>query len=187
MRRWDKTEEDRLRREYQRLTPRELLKVFGRSIKSISRKAEEMGLTKDEDTTFKSHSQATKKKWDLKYFNRRETSRRFLEMIKNRDQSGSKNPNWKGDQRKEPQQRDREGERYKSWRRKVFERDNYTCFSCQKRGGDLEAHHIELFSTHIHLRHVVSNGITLCKKCHKSIRQREKNFEEKFKKYVNAI
>lgn len=58
---------------------------------------------------------------------------------------------------------------YKFWRFRVFERDNYTCQNkgCNQIGGELNAHHIEHFATHKELRFVVSNGLTLCKKCHK--------------------
>ena len=55
---------------------------------------------------------------------------------------------------------------YKEWKDKVFERDNYTCRCCGKRGGNLNAHHLYNFSEYKDLRYEVSNGITLCEKCH---------------------
>ena len=56
--------------------------------------------------------------------------------------------------------------RYKEWRKAVFERDNYTCQECGRRGGYLEADHINQFSLYPKLRFEVSNGRTLCKRCH---------------------
>jgi len=56
---------------------------------------------------------------------------------------------------------------FKIWRESVFERDNYICQSCGKRGGKLEAHHILSFASFPHKRFDISNGITLCKDCHK--------------------
>lgn len=55
---------------------------------------------------------------------------------------------------------------YKEWTRKVFNRDNYTCQCCGKRGGNLNAHHLYNFSEYKDLRYDVDNGITLCEKCH---------------------
>lgn len=34
---------------------------------------------------------------------------------------------------------------YKSWRKKVYERDHFTCQECGRVGGNLEAHHIKEF------------------------------------------
>ena len=55
---------------------------------------------------------------------------------------------------------------YKEWKNKIFERDNYTCRRCGKRGGNLNAHHLYNFSEHPDLRYDVNNGITLCEECH---------------------
>lgn len=54
----------------------------------------------------------------------------------------------------------------REWRVAVFERDSYTCQMCGERGGRLQADHIKPFSTHPDLRHVLSNGRTLCVPCH---------------------
>ena len=55
---------------------------------------------------------------------------------------------------------------YKQWRKIVFERDNYRCQMCWKRGGYLQADHIKPFAFFPKLRLDVNNGRTLCKKCH---------------------
>jgi hypothetical protein len=60
----------------------------------------------------------------------------------------------------------RNSSKYKVWREKVFLRDNFTCQKCNKLGGNLEAHHKKSFALFPKLRFVVSNGITLCKRCH---------------------
>ena len=81
---------------------------------------------------------------------------------------------------------------YKEWRNKVYEKDNFTCQECLKRGVKLNCHHIKPFSKILQefLNHYpqfspiedketllrltitwkdfwdVDNGITLCEKCH---------------------
>lgn len=57
--------------------------------------------------------------------------------------------------------------KYTEWRKSVFERDGYTCQGCSKIGGTLNAHHIYPWAKYPALRYVVSNGVTLCKKCHR--------------------
>ena len=56
---------------------------------------------------------------------------------------------------------------YKDWRKSVFERDNYTCQSCYKRGGEMQADHIKQFAYHPELRLDLNNGRTLCLDCHR--------------------
>lgn len=78
---------------------------------------------------------------------------------------GPNNPNWKGGISKRQQT---EG---KTWRRKVYKRDNWTCQICQarsKRGKhvDLNAHHLDAFHWNTEKRDQLNNGITLCVDCH---------------------
>lgn len=55
--------------------------------------------------------------------------------------------------------------KYKNWRRKVFERDSFTCQGCGGRGY-VTAHHIKSFAHYPKLRFEVKNGLTLCEFCH---------------------
>lgn len=56
---------------------------------------------------------------------------------------------------------------YKKWRTAVFKRDKYRCTECGAKGVYLHADHIKMFAFHPKLRFKVSNGRTLCVKCHK--------------------
>lgn len=83
---------------------------------------------------------------------------------------GKNHPRWRHDlseeDRKENSDRHYSPENH-AWRKKVFNRDNYTCQCCKdNKGGNLEAHHIYSWGTHKSLRYTTSNGITLCKTCH---------------------
>ena len=66
----------------------------------------------------------------------------------------------------------RNSNEYKQWRSQVYERDNWTCQTCGKRGSiTLNAHHIipfaQLLKTEFeYLIFDVSNGVTLCEECH---------------------
>jgi len=80
-------------------------------------------------------------------------------------QKGERSPNWKGGITPERIKIWR-SQKYRNWRKAVFERDNYTCQKCGKTNCWIEAHHIKPFSNFPKLRFELSNGITLCKSCH---------------------
>lgn len=93
---------------------------------------------------------------------------------------GKDHPQWKGG--KTPLiMRIRNHKKSIEWREKIFKRDNYICRVCgDKRGGNLHAHHYMQVADIIHTLNIksveealgtkilwkLSNGITLCKKCH---------------------
>jgi len=64
-------------------------------------------------------------------------------------------------------QLDRESFQGKLWALAVKERDGYKCQKCPAKGGHLHAHHIKPWVEYPELRFDISNGITLCQKCHK--------------------
>lgn len=65
--------------------------------------------------------------------------------------------------------------KYKTWRSDVFARDKWGCKTCNTKGDCLEAHHIKGWSKYPELRFTVSNGVTLCKNCHKLAHRRKNN------------
>ena len=91
--------------------------------------------------------------------------------------SGERHWNWKGGVT-DISHRIRESSEYKQWRRSVFIKDNYTCQNCGCVGGTLNAHHIKPFSAFPELRFDVSNGITLCRKCHINLHKAERLWEK---------
>lgn len=79
--------------------------------------------------------------------------------------SGANASNWKGGTTP-VNKRLRRSKEFIAWRKSVFERDNYTCQECKKRGGVLHPHHIKSFAHYPELRFELTNGRTLCKDCH---------------------
>ena len=98
--------------------------------------------------------------WDL------ERRKKYSEARK-----GAGNPSWQGGITKikyAQRMSITHGIEYKEWRRKVFERDHFTCIMCgDNRGGNLEADHIKPFAQYPELRLDINNGRTLCHECHK--------------------
>lgn len=109
-----------------------------------------------------------------------------------KNQKREKHPQWKGgitDQNKLL----RNSNEYEFWRKKVFERDNYTCQCCGSKKNKLNSHHKYNFSEYPSLRFDINNGITLCEQCHllgypnsfHSIYGEKNNTPEQLEEYIN--
>lgn len=93
---------------------------------------------------------------------------------------GENNHRWKGGI-SNVNYRIRRTAKYRQWRDSIYERDNWTCQNCNKRGYSLQAHHIVPFAELVHKNNItcteqamecsemwlLENGITLCEDCHK--------------------
>lgn len=79
-------------------------------------------------------------------------------------------PTWKGGV--DYTRNERSSFEYRAWRKKIFDRDLYTCKKCgakSKYGSgsvELNAHHIFNWRDNECLRYNIDNGITLCNNCH---------------------
>jgi len=93
-------------------------------------------------------------------------------MFTSESVSGPKSNHWMGGiskLHKTERQLDMLTTEYKKWRKAVFERDNYTCQICEKRGnGVLQADHIKPYRLYPELRYELFNGRTLCVQCHQN-------------------
>jgi len=81
--------------------------------------------------------------------------------------------------------RDFNDPQYVEWRKRVYCRDGYKCqwpgCRCHTK---LNAHHIRKWASYPTLRYCVDNGITLCKKHHKSVERHEEDFAIMFIKIL---
>lgn len=61
---------------------------------------------------------------------------------------------------------------YQLFRKRVLQRDGFTCRLCGKHeDSGMTVHHLIPMEEYPQLRKVVQNGITLCDRCHKMIEQ----------------
>lgn len=76
---------------------------------------------------------------------------------------------------------------YESFRKEVIIRDGRKCMmpGC-KNTKYLQVHHIKKWSSASSLRYEISNGITLCAYCHKSIKGKESHYESLFMEIING-
>ena len=113
---------------------------------------------------------------------RKRMSKSALSVDLSKRARGEKIWNWKGGITP-INQTIRKSSAYANWRRKVYERDDYTCQVCGNRGGELNADHIKSFANNPELRFELSNGRTLCKPCH----QETDTYLWKANKYKNKV
>ncbi len=100
---------------------------------------------------------------------------RWQDEIKKRSETHIKFYDRKG---RNPQNRNKHsGIEYVKWRTKVYQRDNWTCQTCQIRGSYLQAHHIKSWRKYPELRYKINNGVTLCRECHKLANKEQRRYE----------
>ena len=78
---------------------------------------------------------------------------------------------------------------YIDWKNAVLKRDKRTCRmpGCGKKMKAMHVHHIRRWEDFPTLRFVVTNGITLCRKCHQNIWSKEEQYESLFHSIINSI
>lgn len=100
----------------------------------------------------------------------------------NKGKFGKDHPKWTDEKKRPFYGSIRTLFQYRNWRIAIFERDNFTCQFCTKRGGDIEAdHHPKRFIDIIRSNAVTTieqaitcielwsaEGRTLCKPCHQT-------------------
>lgn len=76
---------------------------------------------------------------------------------------------------------------YKRFTQDVKKRDKRQCQmpGCKSKSR-LQVHHIKMWSSAASLRYEADNGITLCKTCHDSIKNKEKQYEKLFREIVDG-
>lgn len=115
-------------------------------------------------------------------------------VIYSRTHQKEMSPVWKGENIKK-ERTERNDPKYREWRKKVFDRDRYTCQCCGARNGEgkyiyLEAHHKNNYKDYIEERFLVSNGVTLCRNCHKKFHSMfgiRNNTEKQFTIFINQF
>lgn len=88
-----------------------------------------------------------------------------LKGVKRPQFAGTNSPCWKGGNSRGYKTGYYSSE-YKEWRLSIFERDDFTCQDCGKKGVYITAHHIKSFAHYPDLRFELDNGLTLCEPCH---------------------
>jgi len=74
---------------------------------------------------------------------------------------------------------------YTKWREDIKKRDNHQCQwpGCLSRT-HIQVHHIKTWANYPGMRFVTAHGITLCRKCHDSIKGKESDYEGFFLKIL---
>ena len=101
--------------------------------------------------------------------------------------TGENNPSWNPNKTDEDRLIGRHTQYDKQFVKKVLKRDNYTCQCCGKHSGSLIVHHLDGYNWCKDKRYDETNGITLCKNCHKNFHMeygRGNNTKEQFESWL---
>ncbi|MGI8383187.1 helix-turn-helix domain-containing protein [Robertmurraya sp. P23] len=81
---------------------------------------------------------------------------------------GERHHAWKSYIPLEEREKGRNYWEYEQWQKKVKIRDKFTCqnTNCRQVGGNLQSHHLNSYDWYNEGRTDLTNGVTLCKKCH---------------------
>ena len=80
---------------------------------------------------------------------------------------GKDSPNWNCNLTQKEREIQRNTVENNQWRKKVYERDCYTCqITGDNKGGNLVAHHLYSYTDYPKLRYDIDNGITITKEVH---------------------
>lgn len=87
------------------------------------------------------------------------------------------------------------GDNATKWRKRVFDRDKYTCQLCNSRNGNgkqviLNAHHLDGWNWCKEKRFDTDNGITLCEDCHNNFHKKYgggDNTKEQFEEFRTVV
>ncbi|MGE7271420.1 hypothetical protein ACQKK5_08170 [Brevibacillus panacihumi] len=102
---------------------------------------------------------------------------------------GERNPSYNTEKTDEERVQERSYKAIQLWRDSVYDRDEHTCQGCAKRGGRLNAHHLDGYHWCKEKRLDVSNGVTLCVECHRSFHKmygNRNNTREQFEEWIEA-
>jgi hypothetical protein len=100
---------------------------------------------------------------------------------------GENHPNWKGGVSSE-RARTSVSREYKLWRMGVFKRDQYACVCCGA-DKDIQTHHLLSYHENRTLATDLSNGVTVCAKCHRAFHKlygRNNNTKEQFQLFCQS-
>lgn len=93
-------------------------------------------------------------------------SRECLWDYMKENNKGENNPNYDETLSQEHRIQHRITDDYSEWRKRVYEKYDYTCQCCNKKGYDIVAHHLDGYNWCIEKRTNIDNGVVLCKDCH---------------------
>lgn len=118
-------------------------------------------------------------------------SNHVCKYCQNESKRGENNPNFNPNLTNVEREKGRNilgEETIRTWRKGVYERDNYTCQCCRTRkSGVFNAHHLNGYNWDRENRFNIDNGVTLCEDCHKDFHSKYgygHNTKEQFNKWI---